>query len=138
MPIEANVLIAQSVQETDSGVSALGIGWQIRPPEPVPWAVFVVFRATRDLIGTELSATVALEYEGGEAVSEELASLLDFDITLEPEGLAEAGLISPVVRSFGTNLLPIPLEAGVEYRFRLWVDGETRDHWIAPFRTTPP
>jgi hypothetical protein len=138
MPIEANLLTAQSVLETDAGISALGIGWQVRPPEPIPWAIFVVFRSTRDLIETQHSATVRLEYEGGEAVDEGLSNLLDFDINLEPEGLTDAGLVSPVVRGFGANLLPIPLEPGAEFRFRLWVDGETRDHWVAPFRTTPP
>lgn len=138
MPIEANLLIAQSVQDTGVGISALGIGWQVRPPEPIPWAVFVVFRATRDLVGTTHAAAVALEYEGGKAVSEELSRLLDFEIEFEPEGLTNADLASPVVRGFGTNLLPIPLEPGAEFRFRLWVDEETRDHWVAPFRTTPP
>lgn len=45
-------------------------------------------------------------------------------------------LEGPVVLSYGFNLMPVPLPPEQEYRFRLWVDDETRDHWVAHFRTS--
>lgn len=138
MPIEADLIIAQSVEGAQGRVSALGMGWQVRTPEPTPWAILLILRASRDLIGTEHVAHISLEREDGSPVDDGLAELLSIELQFTPEGRTEDGLISPVVRGFGFNLLPIPLEPGVEYRFRLWVDGETHDHWIASFRTTPP
>jgi hypothetical protein len=138
MPFEADLLIAQSTQDGEGGVSALGMGWQVRDPDPIPWAVLVILRASRDLIGSEHVANIALEREDGQPIDEALKELLSIELQFTPEGRTEDGLISSVVKGFGFNLLPIPLEPGVEYCFRLWVDGETRDHWTASFRTTPP
>lgn len=137
MPIEADILLAQSAQEGDGGVSALGMGWQIRPPEPIPWALVLVMRASRDLIGVEHQLHVGLEMENGTQLpGGSLGALIQLDWSYVPEGLTDAGLLSPVVHGLGFNLLPVPLEPSREFRFRLWVDQETRDHWTAPFRTT--
>lgn len=139
MSIEANLLLAQSVLDTDEGVvSALGMGWQVRVPEPIPWALMVLVHSSRDLIGTDHMAHISLEREDGSPINEGLAGLLEIEFHITPEGRTDDGLISPVVRGYGFNLLPIPLEPGVEYRFRLQIDGETHDHWTASFRTTPP
>jgi hypothetical protein len=139
MPIEANLIIAQSVLDTDEGgVSALGMGWQVRAPEPIPWALAVIVQSSRDLIGTEHVAKISLEREDGSPIDEGLAEIMEIEFPFTPAGRTEDGLLSPVVRGYGFNLLPIPLEPGVEYRFRLQIDGETHDHWTASFRTTPP
>lgn len=138
MSIEANLIVAQSSQETEAGVSALTMAWQVRPPHPIPWALVVVLRASRDLIDTEHQVTIRLEREDGQPMEEGLADLMTLEFDLIPGGLTEDGLTSPIVESHGFNLLPVPLEPATEYRFRLWVDGETRDHWVANFRTTPP
>lgn len=138
MPIEADLIIAQSAHETSAGVSALGMGWQVRPPGPLPWALVVILRASRDLIDTEHPVRIQLEREDGQPMAEGLAELVTLEFDLTPTGLTEDGLASPVVVSHGFNLLPVPLEPATEYRFRLWVDGDTRDHWVANFRTTPP
>ena len=132
-------MIANSVLATnEGGISALGMGWQVRGPEPTPWAVVVILRSSRDLIGKEHVANISLEREDGDPMAEGLAEMMEIEFPFTPDGLTEDGLISPVVRGFGFNLLPIPLEPGVEYRFRLRIDGETHDHWTASFRTTPP
>jgi hypothetical protein len=136
MPIEANILLAQSALSGEAGVSALGMGWQVRPPEPVPWALVLVISASRDLIGGEHSAKVTLEAVGGSGVGETQIEFEEAEFT--PAGLVDADLSQPVMTSFSLNLPPLHLEAGTEFHFRLWVDGETRDHWIVPFRTTPP
>jgi hypothetical protein len=138
MPFEADLIIAQSLQSTDGGVSALGMGWQVRDPEPVPWALVLLIHASRDLIGTEHAAQVRLEKADGSEVDETLIEMTGVDLEFVPEGITEAGLTSPVVRGYGFNLFPVPLEPGTEFLFRLWVDGETRDHWVAHFRTSPP
>lgn len=137
MSIEADLIVAQSAQETEAGISALSMAWQVRPPSPIPWALVVVLRASRDLVGTEHQATIKLEREDGQPMDEGLADLMTLEFNLTPKGLTDRGFTSPVVESHGFNLLPIPLEPATEYRFRLWVDGETRDHWVANFRTTP-
>lgn len=132
-------MIAQSVLDTEgAGVSALGMGWQVRDPGPTPWALALILHTPRDLIGTEYVANISLEREDGSPVNSGLAELLEIEFPFVPEGRTQDGLVSPVLRGFGFNLLPVPLEPGVEYRFRLRIDGETRDHWTASFRTTPP
>jgi hypothetical protein len=139
MPFEADLIIAQSVQSTDdAGVSALGMGWQVRDPEPIPWARVLMLRASRDLVGTEHVAKIRLEGDGDFEIDENLADLMQIELQFTPQGLTDQGFDSPVLHGFGFNLLPVPLEPGAEYRFRLWVDEETRDHWVAHFRTTPP
>jgi len=137
MPIEADILLAQSAQDQGGGVSALGMGWQIRPPEPIPWALVLVMKASRDLIGTEYLLRVNLEMEDGSSVQEDsMAAFVRVEWPYIPDGLTDEGFISPVVQGLAFNLLPVPLEPNQEFRFRLWVDQETRDHWVAPFRTT--
>ena len=134
MPVDAQIVLGSAGQEGPHGVSALGLGWQVRPPEPMPWAVVVVILAPRELIGTELPAYVLLEdYAGTVLTSGGKQCRVDFDAA--PEGITE-GLESPVVHPYSFTLPPLRLEPDREYRFRLWVDGETRDGWIAPFRTT--
>jgi hypothetical protein len=148
MPFEADILIAQSTFDYGSSVSALAIGWQVRPPQPLPWGLIVVLRATRDLIGTQHRFKVEMEREGedgpevidlgqeggpavtAEAVEEAAEIAGDFEVT------GREDLKGPVVLSYGFNLLPVPLPPEREYRFRLWVDDETRDHWVAHFRTS--
>jgi len=94
----------------------------------------VTIYAPREFIGKELAGEIVLEdYDGTIILADEQPCRFGFDI--DPSGIVE-GLESPVVHPFAFNLPPLRLEAGREYRFRLSVDGETRDHWIAPFRTT--
>jgi hypothetical protein len=147
MPFEADILIAQSTFDYGSSTSALAIGWQIRPPQPLPWGLVVVIRASRDLIGTKHTFNVVLEREddaeivdlqeeaAGSAVSAEIADeAAEIDHEFEVTGRDD--LKGPVVLSYGFNLLPVPLPPEREYRFRLSVDDETRDHWVAHFRTS--
>jgi len=136
--IEADLLIAQSAHEVQGSVSALGMGWQVRSPEPLPWAVVLILRSTRDLIDTEHTARVALETEDGSPVGTEFAELAEVEMDFTPDGITDEGFVSPVIQAFAFNLMPIPLEPNQEFRFRLWVDGETRDHWVAHFRTGDP
>ena len=133
MPIEADILLAQGAYDSGGGVSALAVGWQIRPPEPGPWALVLVLRFPRDQIGTEHQLRVTLETEGGAPVEID-GEQVAVQNAVSVEGRAD--LDSPIVHSLGLSLLPLPLPPGQEFRFRLWVDGETRDHWIAHFRTT--
>lgn len=138
--IEADILLAQSAQySAEGGISALGIGWQVRSPEPVPWAVMVVLRGSRDLIGSTHAAVVILERASGVPVTDNAGNPLTIDFEFAPDGIpSEAGLITPILGTFCFNLPPLPLEPATEFFFRLRVDGETREHWVAPFRTTPP
>jgi hypothetical protein len=147
MQFEADILIAQSTFDYGSSTSALAIGWQVRPPQPLPWGLVVVIRASRDLVGTKHRFKVGLEREddseivdlqeeaGGPAMSAEVAEeAAEIDEEFEVTGRED--LKGPLVLSYGFNLLPVPLPPEREYRFRLWVDEETRDHWVAHFRTS--
>jgi hypothetical protein len=133
MPFEADILIAQSAYDADPGVSALAIGWQIRPADPIPWAVLISLRATRDLIGTDHTLRVQLEREDGSPVLEDEVKEVEFEVEFDVQGLSD--VVAPINLNFGFNLLPVPLPPDEEFRFRLLVDGESRDHWVAHFRT---
>jgi hypothetical protein len=135
MAIEANIILAQAAQDTGVGVSALGMGWQVRPPDPIPWALVIVLQADRVHIGQDHVGAVELERADGVGMAD-LQLRIEFEFT--PEGLEDPAITQPVVRAVALNMPPVPLPEGTEFRFRLSVDGETKDHWIAPFRTTPP
>ncbi|HEY2478530.1 MAG TPA: hypothetical protein VGI17_07355 [Solirubrobacterales bacterium] len=135
MAIEADIILAQAAQDGGAGVSALGMGWQVRPPDPIPWALVIVLQAGREHLGHDHAGAVELERADGEEMPD-LQLRIEFEFT--PEGLDDPAITQPVVRAVALNMPPIPLPEGTEFRFRLSVDGETKDHWVAPFRTTPP
>ena len=58
--------------------------------------------------------------------------------TVVVSGLTDRGLKSPVLGAFAVQLPPFPLEGGMEYEWRLHVDGKTRPGWTLPFRTARP
>jgi hypothetical protein len=135
--IEANILLAQSSEySAEGGVSALGIGWQVRPPEAIAWALIVLVAAPRSRNGETLSCAISLERAGGEPVTDPQGTPLTVAFVFEPSGFPpESGLVSPILGSFSLNLPPLALDVETEYAFRLQIDGESRDHWVAPFRT---
>ena len=59
------------------------------------------------------------------------------EVEFEAGGLEGANLTTPLTVPLGVNLPPFALARGSEYRWRAYVDGETRDSWTLPFRTTP-
>jgi hypothetical protein len=145
MPFEADILTAQSTFAYGSSTSALAIGWQVRPPHPLPWSLLIILRASRDLIGTKHRFQVGLEREDGSVVDldDEAGTAMSTEVAEEAAEISQEfeisgreDLRSPVVLSYGFNLLPVPLPPEREYRFRLWIDDETRDHWTAHFRTS--
>lgn len=135
------VLALESALE-DEQIRLTGLGWSVRPSEPQPMSVYVSIFVPREQAGRH-SWRLELTYADGSPVA--LDAPIDgvpADFVFEDEGDAEGldnpALTTPLVAGFLVSLPPFPLAEGREYVWRLTVDGETRDGWTLPFRTSPP
>jgi hypothetical protein len=134
--------LAQTAQPLPVGLVLAGAGWTVRGPDPEPMAVFFLAYIPREDAGRH-SWRLALTYANGNQIrlSEEVPGV-SRDLAWEGEdevvGLDDAKLTTPLTFGGVIALPPIRLPRGREYVWRLTVDGETRDGWVLPFRTTPP
>jgi hypothetical protein len=126
----------------DGQVILMGAGWTVRPPEPQPMAVYVLIYLPREEAGRH-RWRLDLTYANGNPIRlSERVPGVPANLVWEGEGDV-TGLDNPALTTpltFGTliALPPISLPRGREYVWRLTVDGESRDEWALPFRTTPP
>jgi len=140
MPMTATVILATSAQLEGSHLSLLGGGWTVRRPDPVPSAVAVLVMIPRDQMGTH-HAHLELRYADDTPVmldTLEGPQTLAVETDFSAQGLDDPALSTPLDAGFVINLGPLPLPPGREFLWRLHIDGETRDEWVARFRTTPP
>jgi hypothetical protein len=126
----------------DGTIVLAGVGWTVRPPEPQPAAVHALILVPREQAGRHYWR-VELTYSNGEPVR--LARPIPgiptdfvFENEADVRGLDDPSLTTPLTTGPLISLPPFPLRRGSEYLWRLTVDGETRDAWTLPFRTSPP
>ena len=147
MPIQAHMTLGLAVGLQDDGAGTLmpalvGIGWTVREPTPEPMAVSAIIYVPRNEAGPH-NWRLELTYVGGEPVTLDAAvpgvpENFVYESTEDMVGLDDPALTTPLTMGFAVGLPPFPLPEGREYLWRLTVDGETRDEWVLPFRTTPP
>lgn len=139
MPIDAAVLLCSAATEQGGPVSVLGMGWQVRPPDPVATeGIVVALRVPRSEEGPVALRLELLRY-GDETIVEvpppEGPGEMMFAAEITVTGRRDLGLKAPLSAIFPLNIPAYPLEAGTEFLWRLHVNGKTHRSWTAPFRT---
>ncbi len=137
------MMLARMAGLQNGTLMVLGAGWIVRPPAAQaagPAAIAVVVRVSRDQLGQHQLRLELLDSEDQIVVIDppEGPGPMIVEVEFEAGGLEGANLTTPLTVPLGVNLPPFPLARGSEYRWRAYVDGETRDSWTLPFRTTPP
>jgi hypothetical protein len=144
MPIQAQLALGLTVLLADDqkSVAVAGIGWTVRQPEPEPIAVSITVYIPRDQAGIHRWRLELVYADGAPVRLDEPVVGIPDDFVFEGEqdvrGLDDPSLTTPLTLGFAIGLPPFPLPEGREFLWRLTVDGETRDGWTLPFRTTPP
>ncbi len=146
MPIQAQMALGLvgGIQEA-AGTQVpliIGLGWTVRDPTPAPMTVGVIIYVPRDAMGHH-AWQLQMTYTDGEPVAlvvpvEGVPDDLTFEGENDVMGLDDPTLTTPLTMGVVIGLPPFPLPEGREYLWRLTVDGETRDEWVLPFRTSPP
>jgi hypothetical protein len=146
MPIEADMMLANAAVMQNGALTIVGAGWVVRAPGAEAGgasAIALVIKVPRDqpqgqqhqlrleLLDSDDEIVVVDPPNGpGPMIIEsEFAPL---------QGVDDPNITIPLTASIGLNLPPFPLPRGQQYRWRVFVDGETRDAWTLPFRTSPP
>jgi hypothetical protein len=144
MPVQAHLILAMmaGLDETTGMPVLAGVGWTVRPPEPQPMAIQALIYVPRDEKGRH-TWRLEMTYADGTPVkprksAEGVPTNFIFENEDDVTGIDASNLTTPLTTGPLIVLPPFPLPRGREYVWRLWVDGETKDSWTAPFRTTPP
>jgi hypothetical protein len=142
MPIETQIMLGQLALQQEGTFGVVGLGLTVRSPAPEPMAIYALIYIPRDQQG-EHSWRLQMTFADGRAVR--LAAPVEgvpddfvFENSDDVRGLELPALTTPLTAGPLISLPPFPLPPGREFLWRLWVDGETREGWAAPFRTTPP
>jgi hypothetical protein len=140
MAVELDMMLGTVVALDEAGLTVMGAGWMVRPPGSIagPSAIGCIVRIPRDQPGMHQIRVELLDSDGDIVVVNppDGPGPLVFEVEFQAGGLA--GLTIPFTAPIGFQLPPFPLPRGSEYRWRAFVDGETRESWTLPFRTTPP
>lgn len=139
------MMLAESSRAYEgSHLSLLGAGWVVAKPDPEiesPYALGIIVSVPRDEVGTSHEVRVELlDFTTEEPVVLEPPygdGPLVVSTSFVAKGRPDQDLLIPVNTPVAINLYPFPLQPSHAYKWRLFIDGETRDHWVLPFRTTP-
>jgi hypothetical protein len=142
MPVQAQMMLGLVGFVQDGGITMTGVGWTVRPPQAQPMAIYALIFIPREEAGRH-RWRLQLTYVSGEPVrlARPIPGVppdLVFEREVDVRGLDDPTLRTPLTMGPLLSLPPFPLPKAREYLWRLTVDGETRDAWTLPFRTTPP
>jgi hypothetical protein len=144
MPIEADMMLAQVAGVQNGLLTVIGAGWVVRGPTAQaggPAALALTIRVPRDQIGVQHQLRLELLDSDDEIVvipPPDGPGPMIIESEFGAQGVESPDVTIPITVAMGVNLPPFPLARGSEYRWRAYIDGETRDSWTLPFRTTPP
>ncbi len=143
--LQATIFLADFAQATPDGkMTAVGMGWSVTGPNPVPHAVGVFIQVPWDQTNQKHRILLELLDADGEPVLVETPEGGETPIRAEGELIAGR---SPEMRPGSSVDVPfaifqsgLPVEPGGLYVWRLSVNGETRAEWRRPFsvRSLPP
>ena len=137
------MMLADAVGTTpDGGMVIFGPGWIVRPPSAAlagQAAVAFVVRVPRDQTGAHQLRLELLDSEDEIVVipPPDGPGPMIYEVDFEADGLAEPAAV-PLTARLAVSLPAFPLARGSAFRWRAYIDGETRDPWVLPFRTSPP
>jgi hypothetical protein len=137
--MRVTMLLADAAQEVNGKLYVLGGGWSITGPEvgpmalaikiDVPWsAANQTHRFSLDLVSEDGQDPEVQSPDGTRRTK------ISFDGEFEvgrPPGIPPG---TDIDTAFAIQLGPLPLVRGRGYVWRLFIDGDTHDHWQRQFR----
>lgn len=139
------MMLANAAITQNGALTIIGAGWIVRPPAAAtsgPSAIALMLRLPRDELQEEHQVRLELLDANGQIVVVDPPDgpgpmVIESDVAT-PQSAQNPAITIPLTVGIGFNLPPFPLPRSAQYRWRLFVDGETRDGWTLPFRTSPP
>jgi hypothetical protein len=138
LDLDLTLILADFAQVADGKLYISGGGWTFTSAPSGPMAIAVLAQVPWNEANHPYDLRVELLGDDGAP-----ARLGDEGAEMHIAGQLEAGrppghpLGAPLVVPIAINVLPMPLEPGRRYEWRVTVDGETRDDWRLPFSTRP-
>jgi len=139
--MKVTMMLADHAATAEGKLYISGGGWTVTGPDPIPSAIAMVIEIPWDqtdrkhllrleLVDADGRAIMGQDDDGNNAPIE-----LDGEFEVgRPPGLpAGAATHLPMAINIG----PLPLAAGGRFAWNLFIDEETREHWVLPFSTRP-
>jgi hypothetical protein len=137
LELDLTLMLADFAQVAEGKLYISGAGWTFTSAPSAPMAIAVLVHVPWVQANQRCTITVELFGDDGEP-----ARLVEGE-TVRVDGVFEAGRPpglppgSSLTVPFAINVLPLALQPGRRYEWRVSVDGDTRDHWRLPFNTRP-
>ncbi|MCW2691340.1 MAG: hypothetical protein JWR37_6230 [Mycobacterium sp.] len=129
--MRAIVLLAQSGHlDRNATVHALGLGWNTTPT-PTSQHVLIVFV---EVEWAELGAEFPIRAELIDSDGSQVASTDDSVIKAKRQPVHPKG--TPVTIPFIATIPPLKLKVGERYQWRVSIDNEMHEDWMAGFTVT--
>jgi hypothetical protein len=136
--MKVTMLIADYAVVTDGKLTIVGGGWSVTGPDPVPFAIAILFEVPWDQANMKQHFRLDLVDADGEPIrtgpepdADPIALEGEFE-TGRPPGLKPGTSLSVPV---AFNLPGPPLPAGGRFEWRLAVNGVGNEDWTLPFAT---
>jgi hypothetical protein len=159
MPISVAMMLGSFAHIQGGTLAIMGAGWTVRDPDPIgSAAIGLVITVPREYSGKEINFRLDLlddagkrmlvtilpddQGDAGEATAADQAMEEPSEIFVEGPvatvGLDDPSITIPLTITLAVNLPRFRLPPSKEFRWQLYLDGETQPDWALPFRTTPP
>ncbi len=129
--MRAIVLLARSGHLDNSGVlHALGLGWTTSPTPTAQHVLIVFVEVAWSETGTEFPIRAELiDGDGARVAQTEQGVINARRQPVHPEG-------TPVTIPFLATIPPLNLTVGQRYQWRVSIDGQMHEDWLAGFTVT--
>jgi hypothetical protein len=150
MSFSVSMMLANFAQaQKGQGLMIVGAGWVVRDPVPSgSAAIAAIILAPREYLDRPIAARLELyDADGHQAEVTPLTEdgedaggprPIQIEGNVTAGGLDDPNITIPLSIPLAVNLPPFRLPPGQEFRWQLFLDGETHPDWVLPFRTTPP
>lgn len=140
--MKALLVLADAGEAVEGKVSALGAGWSVTSAPTPPMSLLVFIDCPWDQTNTRHRLTIELVDADGRPVALGQGPVgqpqtLRIDAEFEagrPPGVAPG---TPIRHTLAIGIGPLPLAPDSKYEFRMTIDGELADSWLATFSTRP-
>jgi hypothetical protein len=140
--MRVTMLLADAAQVAEGKLNILGGGWDVCGPGPTPMAIAVKLEIPPSQTRRKHTWSVELVDENGQPVFLDTAEGEKSAVTIHGQierirDRKSPPPDEPVSLRFVINMVPLPLEPGSSYAWRLSIDNKTSRDWQVSFRTRP-
>jgi len=139
--MKVTMMLADHAATAEGKLYISGGGWTVTGPDAIPSAIAMVIEIPWDQTDRKHLLRLELVDADGRAImgqdDDGHSAPIELDGEFEvgrPPGLpAGAATHLPMAINIG----PLPLAPGGRFAWNLFIDEETREHWVLPFSTRP-